>query len=374
MKGLPFVLEETVGRAICRKPRLGPVAQLVSAPPCHGGGREFKSRLGRKKKTPERGTSFCWLGSSVGTSARLKIVRSTVRSRPQPLIKAGNERSPLKTSINVIKLIPNEHSAIFDDLADLLYYALIEMGRETKVSLGIVDEKCLNIVISVFHSKEFFQALPDDSIIINTEPLFVELGGLNEFWSQIVESLIEKFQFWDYSKSNLEILQDRNLHGAKLLNFGYQKELNRVNRKVDQEIDLLFYGSMSLRRREILDKCEKMGLNVYRTFGCYGTERDELISKSKVVINIHQIEKSAFEIMRMHYLWNNGVATVAEIDPDETILDRYKEIVHGLPYEQVALECFILARKEDIRKELEVRTLENFMKMPQSGYLSELLP
>ena len=27
--------------------RAGPVAQLVSAPPCHGGGRGFKSRLGR---------------------------------------------------------------------------------------------------------------------------------------------------------------------------------------------------------------------------------------------------------------------------------------------------------------------------------------
>ena len=26
---------------------VGPVAQLVSAPPCHGGGRGFKSRLGR---------------------------------------------------------------------------------------------------------------------------------------------------------------------------------------------------------------------------------------------------------------------------------------------------------------------------------------
>jgi hypothetical protein len=27
--------------------KAGPVAQLVSAPPCHGGGRGFKSRLGR---------------------------------------------------------------------------------------------------------------------------------------------------------------------------------------------------------------------------------------------------------------------------------------------------------------------------------------
>ena len=29
----------------CKK--LGPVAQLVRAPPCHGGGREFESHLGR---------------------------------------------------------------------------------------------------------------------------------------------------------------------------------------------------------------------------------------------------------------------------------------------------------------------------------------
>ncbi len=56
--------------------KAGPVAQLVSAPPCHGGGRGFKSRLGRE--------IYFWLGSSVGTSERLKIVRSPVRSRPQP--------------------------------------------------------------------------------------------------------------------------------------------------------------------------------------------------------------------------------------------------------------------------------------------------
>ena len=67
--------------------KAGPVAQLVSAPPCHGGGRGFKSRLGRVfiYLLIEVSKSD-WLGSSVGTSERLKIVRSPVRSRPKPQV------------------------------------------------------------------------------------------------------------------------------------------------------------------------------------------------------------------------------------------------------------------------------------------------
>jgi hypothetical protein len=59
----------------------GPVAQLVSASPCHGEGRGFESRLGRFTPGAQHRSRP---GSSVGTSDRLKSGRSAVRPRPWP--------------------------------------------------------------------------------------------------------------------------------------------------------------------------------------------------------------------------------------------------------------------------------------------------
>jgi hypothetical protein len=51
-----------------RKPQ-GPVAQLVSAPPCHGGGRGFESRLGRRERTARRPDAYGQVAQLVRASA-----------------------------------------------------------------------------------------------------------------------------------------------------------------------------------------------------------------------------------------------------------------------------------------------------------------
>ncbi len=49
-------------------PSYGPVAQLVRAPPCHGGGREFESLLGRYGIIAQLGEHLPYKQRVIGSS------------------------------------------------------------------------------------------------------------------------------------------------------------------------------------------------------------------------------------------------------------------------------------------------------------------
>ena len=71
----------------------GLVAQLVRAPPCHGGGHGFESRLGR----------FIWDLSSAGRASALQA--------------EGHRFEPCRSHLKLIKLIKRRQSADYKSVA-----------------------------------------------------------------------------------------------------------------------------------------------------------------------------------------------------------------------------------------------------------------
>jgi hypothetical protein len=88
-------------------------------------------------------------------------------------------------------------------------------------------------------------------------------------------ALLRKHQVWDYSERNIEWLRAAGVE-AKLCRIGYHPCLTRIEpvASEDEMIDVLFYGSGTERRVEIIREMCKLGINVQCLFGCYGPERD----------------------------------------------------------------------------------------------------
>jgi hypothetical protein len=274
---------------------------------------------------------------------------------------------------NIIRPSSGDHSGIFLEMAELLSYSIQELGSESVISLAEAKNGYQNIVIGIFYDQDLWSRLPEGSIIINTEPLFAREDELG--WSGRLIELSSNYVIWDYDPRNLQILTDLGAKNSRLLKFGYQKELERIPflPNSDRPIDVLFYGSKNKRRQDIFDQITSMGLVLTSIFGVYGHERDEFIARSKMVINVHYNETSVFEIVRIHYLLNNAVAIVPEINPDTSIVASYLNCLVGVTYSELVQRCISLKENPDILLDLQQKALNEFKKTPQTTFMQDLL-
>jgi hypothetical protein len=104
--------------------------------------------------------------------------------------------------------------------------------------------------------------------------------------------------------------------------------------EIKQDIDVLFLGGCRPRRNQILtvvnNWCLEVGIMC--ELSCVGMktvhhdeERDLLVSRAKVVINIHNENTSSLELHRVLYLWSLGKAIVSERSSVDVELDAYYE-------------------------------------------------
>jgi hypothetical protein len=211
--------------------------------------------------------------------------------------------------------------------------------------------------------------LPKNSIILNTE----QLDSINIAWLTPILQFAKNFSVWDYSLKNISKLNDLGFYKVKFLELGYQSELQRIPKKSPQNIDVLFYGSMNPRREKVIAELRAHDLNVHVAFAIYGSKRDELISRSKVVLNHHHYDSEIYEVVRTSYLINNAKLVVGEVNPSTSIDTHYLTSIYPAKYEELAASCSKLVRNETLRIELENKALSTFRQFPQSHFLTKIL-
>ncbi len=271
-----------------------------------------------------------------------------------------------KFHIVLVKPAGYAHSEAFREVAEGLASALGSLGHAAVLGENTFDPSATNVVLGAHLLPEAEAlALPASTVVYNLE----QLGGAElPAW---YPALAARMRVWDYSELNLPFWERvACLQPVQVVPVGFAAALDRIANAAGQDIDVLFYGSINERRRAVLLRLEAAGVRVHHAFGVYGAERDRLIARSKLVLNVHFYESKVFEVVRVSYLLANGKAVVTEPSPD---LGGLAGGVAVFPYDELVRGCLDFLANDEARKVLELRARMLFRERDQAALLRPAL-
>ncbi|HSQ82270.1 MAG TPA: hypothetical protein VLU54_14240 [Casimicrobiaceae bacterium] len=264
--------------------------------------------------------------------------------------------------------------AVFAEVAELLFHGFRRAGAQVEWEPRSMRRGALNLVIAAHRMPPaLLPRLLDERVILNLEQVCAP-----EAWQRTdaatYRALLQGSPVIDYSERNREwLLRELQVH-AEIMTLGHVPELERIPRAREQDIDVLFYGKITPARAERLGALRRDGLRVVALSGApwdYGKERDALIARSRVVLNLHAHDAHIFEQVRVNYLLINGKAVVSEILDDTEIPELYRRLVDPVcGIDAIVEHCRQLVGDEHLRREREEAARDGMRTHPQTALLA----
>lgn len=170
---------------------------------------------------------------------------------------------------------------------------------ETEVPLDklIENEKARGVNIIVYQLEQLYKGSP----------------WVNERSIRVLRLADE---IWDYDLQNIEYLYNNFRITPKFRPMLYSQSVKSIPKIdfADRDIDVLFYGSVNERRSAVLTEIQKSisPKKIEYVPNIWGEELDELVSRAKIVLNIHYYPRVRQEQVRLFYLVSNGMCVVSE--------------------------------------------------------------
>jgi len=230
-----------------------------------------------------------------------------------------------------------------------------------------MEEGKINLVFGIHElcQRSIPNLLPN-TIIVNLEQLYD-----NSWWLiQNYIALLSKFEVWDYSLLNHTWLKNRTGNESKIFKLGYypiyeDKSIDTIegNPLSSQRIDVLFYGGYHERRWRIYKELVGRGVRnvVFRNNDLWGSEKESLIKRSKIILNIHFHDAKILEYVRLYPLLSSGKFVISEESLDRV---QYSDIrLKYCPLEKMTENIIYYLTHEDERIKSENEVKEDMKKI-----------
>jgi len=238
-------------------------------------------------------------------------------------------------------------------------WGLKELGATVTYALNTFDPESINIIFGAqVLPIDFLEKLPGNTIIYNFEQM---RGASKDQIRPEVHFYLNKFQVWEYSPSNLQTWELLGAKNVQVVPVAYAPILTRIPRPNTQDIDVLIYGLTGQKRLEIFHELSNAGISTIFASGFYGEARDQLIARSKIVLNINLYDFARiFEIVRVSYLLANKKAVISAIDPNTYVETDFLEAAKFVSPDKIIETCIHFLESDTERNALEQKGLNAF--------------
>ena len=298
-----------------------------------------------------------------------KLLGGLIRAAPRP--PAPGPAEPQRIALVLMRSSIGRHLEVFREVMELVAAGLSQNGHATITLVNEFAPPHRHLVFCPHLLRaEDAARVPPESILYNFEPLdppvFDSVGTFLTHYAP-------RFRVWDYSAANAEYLRSRGC-AAQHVPLGYADTWSRIAPAPVEDIDVLFYGDVSERRARVLDALRETGLEVVVASDVYGAERDALIARAKMILNIHNHDGiKALETPRIFYLLANRKAVVTEAKPGVQIDDDLCRAMVLAPYERLADACVELAGDPGRRAALGAAGLRAMKARDEAAILADAL-
>jgi len=297
-------------------------------------------------------------------------LRDAVARATSAIGHALRKASPKRTSsrryaVTVVSPPGYIHSAAFSEVAETIHFALQALGHDSVITTDGDLAGRQHIVLGSNFLPAFPLPLAKNAIVYNLEQVDVASSWLRP---ELI-TIFRRHELWDYSQRNVLAFQALGVHVNRVLPIGYAAQLTRLQPAAERDIDVLFVGSMNARRKAIIDGMRAAGLQTEAVFGVYGTQRDAMISRAKLLLNIHFYEAKVLEIVRLSYWLANRCAVLSERGADPQEDEQFAGGVAFAPYDDLVSRARALIAAPDERDRLARRGFEIMSARPAADYL-----
>lgn len=205
------------------------------------------------------------------------------------------------------------HTTWLAGTARMLAVGFERLGLSARIAVNEFLHDGTNIVLAAHNLDEsLVGALPRGTIVYNTE--MVVPGSP---FIRAMLPFVRAFETWDYSSTNVRHWTAMDI-GARVrfVRPAYLPYYTAVDLDHRRDVDVLFYGLMSPRRERAIAALRGAGLEVRALTHVYGTQLDDWIARTRILLNVHHADTAVFEFARLSTAFANRRCFVTEVGGD----------------------------------------------------------